>query len=113
MLYMTNSILYETALAWGSPGEKNPLDRPENDKYSVIGYNATENLGLVDVCEGDGTPILEGKVDLGDLLSGSQSEDPAERYSRVEEYIIQAYRNGMNDQDSDEDAPVMEFYHSD
>ena len=114
---MTNSILYETALAWGSPGERNPLSRPEKDVYSVIGYNATENLGLIDVCKGDKTPVLEGKVDLGDLLSGSQSEDPEGRYSRVEEYVMQAYHNGVYKQEGSIDfdplSPVMEFYHSD
>jgi len=41
-------------------------------QYFCVGYNDEGNVGFVDVLEGhgsDGTPIYEGKVDLGGALA--------------------------------------------
>ena len=67
-------------------------------KYYAIGYNSTH--GLVDVCEENGAPFFEGRINIEDQLSKLQSEDQKEVDTKVEALIMEAYNNWGNYQNN-------------
>ena len=87
---MTGDELHKISLNYGKTNSSN-LPHMPNDKYFAIGYN--DRFGLVDVCEGDGTPFFEGRVNIESLLPKLRSQDPENLDSNVEKHIMEAYTN--------------------
>ena len=85
---------HEFVLNYGKTDEENLPDML-SDNYFCIGYNPI--YGLVDVLKGNGIPVFEGRIDIGDLLAKIETDDRKEIDSQVENYIMEAYDNSMAD----------------
>jgi len=89
---MVNDEKHEVPLRYGRTDGENLLFMPKG-KFFSVGYNP--RYGLVDVCEDNGDPFFEGRVNIKSLLSGLQSEDQKEVDSKVDDYIMRSYDNYM------------------
>jgi len=109
---MKNDAFHQIPLRYGKTDGENLPGMPK-DKYFVVGYNGT--YGLVDVCEGNGKPILRGEMrtNIEGLLTTLGSLGDSDLIdSKVEDYIMDAYANSMGNQESgegvDPSIPAME-----
>ena len=93
---MVNEQFHEIPLNYGrTDGENLPSMR--NDKFFCVGYN--QKYGLVDVCEDNGKPFFEGRVNIESLLSEIKLDSQKAVNSQVENSIMEAYNNSMDNQD--------------
>ena len=105
---MENDEHYDVPLRHGRTDGINLLSMEKN-KLFAIGYNS--KYGLVDVCEDDGVPYFEGRVNIENLLSENQSEDPRFLNSKVEDHIRSSYNNYQDNRDNPEyssPTPILE-----
>tara|TARA_Y100000034_G_C6706605_1_gene311910 strand:- start:333 stop:683 length:351 start_codon:yes stop_codon:yes gene_type:complete len=72
-------------------------------KFYSIGYNST--YGLIDVCEDNGAPFFEGRVEIKGLLSKLDAKDQRTKDTMVEKHIMTSYANFESYQ-NDSDGPT-------
>lgn len=97
-------------LNYGTTDGDNIPYMPEG-KYFCVGYNP--KYGLINVRKDRGEHYYEGRVNIEDLLSETQSRGQEEIDTRVEEYIMEAYHNSEKYRKSPEKynistEPIME-----
>ncbi|MEA3429942.1 MAG: hypothetical protein U9R08_01580 [Nanoarchaeota archaeon] len=107
---MKNDQFHEIPLKYGKTDEVNFPDMPGNN-YFCVGYN--QKYGLVDVMEGDGNPVFEGRINIENLLSQNRLEKSQIVDSRVEDFVMSSYRNLREEQKNpykrvDPSKPVLE-----
>ena len=78
------------SLMYGITDGKN-LPFMQVGKNFSVGYNS--RYGLVDVCEDNGAPFFEGRVNIENLLSKLQSESQRDVESQVKTHIMNSYNN--------------------
>jgi len=111
LIYMERSDQnHKNVLNYGKTDGTNIPFMP-SDKYFSVGYNNI--YGLIDVCEGNGDPVFEGRVGIEKLLLDLRSE-PKERVDpKVEDLIMKSYNNYRDHQKNPKKhdsprTPIME-----
>lgn len=72
----------------GRTNGKNIPHMPDG-KFFAVGYNS--RYGLLDVCEDNGTPYLEGQVNIEKLLAYHQTQERRDANSIVDNHIMDSY----------------------
>ncbi len=104
---MANDEFHKYALRYGKTDGVNIPLMPK-DKYFAVGYNG--RFGLLDVLEGNGEPVFEGRINIESLLSELSSKDKETVDSRVEDCIMKSYQNYRSHQSDPEGEynPILE-----
>lgn len=95
---------YENPLRYGKTDNENIPFAPA-DNYFVVGHNSTH--GLIYVCNDEGTPSVDGAINIENLLANIKSNTQEEKDSKVENHIMDAYINTLGP-NKDSSKPTLE-----